>query len=112
MLSSYTAGRGHLLMMNPWASINQAFMLVKQEEKRRQVHNIAGNFIASMVNLPKNVASTFKSTKKSGLSLECSYCHGKNHTKEKCYKLVGYTLDHPYHPPTIKEKGSLSLSIP
>lgn len=33
--SSFTTARGHLLMMNPWPSVNQAFMLLKQEEKQR-----------------------------------------------------------------------------
>ncbi|XP_074377659.1 uncharacterized protein LOC141719176 [Apium graveolens] len=31
--SSYTAARGQLLMMSPWPTVNQAFMLLKQEEK-------------------------------------------------------------------------------
>lgn len=35
---------------------------------------------------------------KSGSPLECTYCHGKNHTKDKCYKLIGYPSDHPYNP--------------
>lgn len=25
--------------------------------------------------------------------LECTYCHGKNHTKDRCYKLIGYPVD-------------------
>lgn len=100
--SSFTAARGHLLMMNPWPSLNQAFMLIKQEEKQRQVHNTTGNPIALMVNLPKNTQAFRQNdrpnTDRPGISLECSYCHGKNHSKDKCYKLVGYLVDHPYHP--------------
>ncbi|XP_074360665.1 uncharacterized protein LOC141700904 [Apium graveolens] len=33
--SSYTATRGQLLMMSPWPTVNQAFMLLKQEEKAK-----------------------------------------------------------------------------
>ncbi|XP_074327056.1 uncharacterized protein LOC141664995 [Apium graveolens] len=33
--SSYTAARGQLLMMSSWPTVNQAFMLLKQEEKQR-----------------------------------------------------------------------------
>lgn len=29
---------------------------------------------------------------------ECVYCHIKGHTKDKCYKLVGYRPYHPYNP--------------
>lgn len=98
--SSFTAARGHLLMMNPWPSVNQAFMLLKQEEKQRQMHNVPmSSHVAMMVNLPKSSANS-KLSDKAGVSatIECSYCHSKVHVKEKCYKLVGYPTDHPYHP--------------
>ncbi|XP_074382518.1 uncharacterized protein LOC141724320 [Apium graveolens] len=63
---------------------------------QRQVHS-APSPIAMMVNLPKH--SFQNQNKPSGFaSLECNYCHGKNHTKDKCFKLVGYPSDHPYHP--------------
>lgn len=29
---------------------------------------------------------------------ECAHCHMKGHTKEKCYKLIVYPLEHPAHP--------------
>ena len=98
---SFTAARGNLLMMNPWPNLNQAFLLLKQEEKQRQVQSSATP-IAMMVNIPKQPQSlnTNKSGDQTGdkASLECSYCHSKGHLKEKCYKLVGYPSDHPYHP--------------
>ncbi|KAL8089728.1 hypothetical protein AgCh_039279 [Apium graveolens] len=37
--SSYIAVRGHVPMVNPWPFVNQAFMLIKQEEKQRQTHS-------------------------------------------------------------------------
>ena len=89
--SSYTAARGHLLMMNPWPTLNQAYMLIKQEEKQRQVHSDSKSPIAMMVNLPKQSqasAGSYKSNDRG--NLECTYCHGKNHVREKCYKLIGY----------------------
>ncbi|XP_074346437.1 uncharacterized protein LOC141685223 [Apium graveolens] len=92
--NSYTAARGNLLMMNHWPSVNQAYMLLKQEERQRQTHTTSTP-LALMVNLPKQSQNQNKSS--SG-SLECSYCHGRNHTKDRCFKLVGYPLDHPYHP--------------
>lgn len=94
---SFTAARGNLLRMNPWPSLNQAFMLIKQEEKQRQV-NTFGNYIALMVNVPRNNAQSFRQSDKPGISVEFSYCHGKNHSREKCYKLIGYPVDHLLHP--------------
>lgn len=46
-----------------------------------------------MVNFPKQY---FQGQRKP--PLECRYCHGKNHIEDKYFKLVGYPLDHPYHP--------------
>lgn len=88
-------------MMQPWPTVNQAFMLLKQEEKQRQIHNATNSHISLMVNLPKpNSApySNHRSQDKLSSPLECSYCHLKGHIREKYYKLVGYPADHPYHP--------------
>ncbi|XP_074325163.1 uncharacterized protein LOC141662006 isoform X2 [Apium graveolens] len=100
--NSYTAARDNLLMMNPWPSVNQAYMLLKQEERQRQFHNTAP--LAMMVNLPRHQSSLQNQGKPS--SQECSYCHGKNHTRERCFKLIGYPLDHPYHPNNKVKKRS------
>ncbi|XP_074373224.1 uncharacterized protein LOC141713624 isoform X2 [Apium graveolens] len=94
--TSYTTARGNLLMMNPWPSVNQAYMLLKQEERQHQVHTTSSP-LAMMVSLPKQHFQHQNKPFSSG-SLECSYCHGKNHTRDKCFKLIGYPLDHPYHP--------------
>lgn len=84
-------------MMQPWPTVNQAFMLIKQEEKQRQIHNVLSQPIAMMASVPR---SNFKAADKipSLPSHECSHCHLKGHTREKCYKLVVYPIDHPYHP--------------
>lgn len=42
--NSYTTARGNLLMMNPWPSLNQAYMLIKQEEKQRQIPSVAKSY--------------------------------------------------------------------
>ncbi|XP_074346103.1 uncharacterized protein LOC141684864 [Apium graveolens] len=108
--SSYTAARGHLLMMNPWPSLNQAYMLLKQEEKQRQIHHNTGTPLAMMVNLSKNPASrSHRQTDRP--ALECTYCHSKNHTKERCYKLVGYPADHDFHPNNRGKKRPFSKNF-
>ena len=94
--NSYKTARGQLLMMNPWPSLNHAYMLIKQEEKQRQMQPSIENSLALMANLPKALPKL--TNKPLTTTLECSYCHGKNHLREKCFKLVGYPTDHPYHP--------------
>lgn len=102
--SSYTAARGQLLMMSPWPTVNQTFMLLKQEERQRQAHNTLASPVAMMVNMSKPLSNPTSyvnnrfSDRASPPVQECSHCHIKGHTKERCYKLIGYPLDHPYHP--------------
>lgn len=95
--TSYTAARGHILMMNPWPFVNQAYMLIKQEEKQRQTHS-SGIPISMMVRATSGNKFNDKSVGTGGAIFECSHCHAKGHTKERCYKLVGYPVDHPLHP--------------
>lgn len=91
--------------MSTSPTANQAFMLLKQEEKQRQIHSSAiTSHVALMVNMPKPSASVSYyipncfSDRKAHHVLKCSRCHIKGHTKDRCYKLVGYPLGHPYHP--------------
>lgn len=60
-----------------------------------------------MVNLPKPSKTTQSYRPTDKPVLECSYCHGKNHTREKCYKLVGYSTDHAYHPNNRGKKEAI-----
>ena len=55
--SSYTAARGHLLMMNPWPIVNHAYMLIKQEGKQRQIAGTSTP-IAMMINIPNSKHAT------------------------------------------------------
>lgn len=103
--SSYTAARGQLLMMTPMPTVNQAYMLLKQEEKQRQTNSSNNpSPLALMVNVPKQSSTSGSYTQNrfsdrpSPPVQECSHCHIKGHTKEKCYKLVGYPPEHPHHP--------------
>lgn len=96
--SSFIVARGRLLMKNPWPSVNQAFMLLKQEERQRQTHSAVTTPISMMVNLAKPTSASNTKFSHDRSVVECSHCHIKGHTKEKCYKLVGYPPDHPFHP--------------
>lgn len=47
---------------------------------------------------PHEKPNFFGPSNSSAGTLECSYCHGDNHIKDKCFKLHGYPRDHPLHP--------------
>lgn len=95
--------RGQILMMSPLPSVSQDYAYVKQDEKARQGYQQSANQINPFVNAlvsnsgNSSLATSHTGVKKSGSVLKCSYCNFNGHTKENCYKLIGY-------PPNWKKK--------
>ena len=86
--------RATVLQLKPFPTIEQAFALVRREENRQVVMlNKGDGAETSMVMLARN--QTFGMNKpdfnpKPGLVEGCTYCHNPRHTREKCFKLIGY----------------------
>ncbi|KAL6315342.1 hypothetical protein AAG906_000446 [Vitis piasezkii] len=105
---SYAQIRGQILMMDPLPAINKVFSLVIQEERHRTVgysysgsHNSDPMTFGSNSNAPAGSSGGSKTRRD---RITCSYCGFQGHTKDKCYKLVGY-------PPgwKFKNKGPNSI---
>lgn len=110
---SFSSANGQILMMNPLPSIAQAFSLIKQKERQRQDSTVLTSFIANAkheqisgksygngnLHNDDNGNGTGYTGKKS--NLKCNYCHKEGHTKENCFKLVGY-------PPKGRGRGKFS----
>lgn len=114
---SYTNIRGQILLLQPLPMVAKAYSLLRQEEKQRKVPKQASNSVPFALNTYRNYASqntsqnrtsnhtTFsqnqshpqnkKSSFKAGVI--CGNCNKEGHTKEECYKLVGYPIGHPLH---------------
>ncbi|XP_075086252.1 uncharacterized protein LOC142168967 [Nicotiana tabacum] len=107
----YTVVRGSILMMNPLPSIAQAFSILIQEEKQREVRpsnhlmmesasmNVSGlanpafrtNYAQQRNTIGNN---SYRGSYPSNRSrLFCDYCKMQGHTKDKCYKLHGFSQD-------------------
>ncbi|TMW81547.1 hypothetical protein EJD97_009005, partial [Solanum chilense] len=105
----YTIIRGSILMMNPLPTMAQAFYILVQEERHREVKphgklnfdstSLHVNAAASSsTNFRTNYASS--SSKGNGgnkpanrSNIFCEYCKKGEHTKDKCYKLHGFPSD-------------------
>ncbi|KAL6311931.1 hypothetical protein AAG906_013204 [Vitis piasezkii] len=107
---SYAQIRGQILMMDPLPAINKVFSLVIQEERHRTVgysysgsHNSDPMTFGSNSNAPTGSSGGSKTRRD---RITCSHCGFQGHTKDKCYKLVGY-------PPgwKFKNKGPNSSSM-
>ncbi|XP_075095518.1 uncharacterized protein LOC142173770 [Nicotiana tabacum] len=93
---TYAPQKSQILMMNPTPTIDQAYSMLIQEERQRLNSNLGvqsgilgsapmdGEFSA-MISI--NTSNT--RPMRNG-NLKCDYCHMKEHTKENCYKLIGY----------------------
>ncbi|XP_049407775.1 uncharacterized protein LOC125871216 [Solanum stenotomum] len=119
----YTIIRGSILMMNPLPTMAQAFSILVQEEKQREVKP-HGKFNLESTSLHVNAASTSTNFKtnyapsksnwgsnsgsnsggnwgnNSGGSrppnkshLFCDYCKKSRHIREKCFRLHGFPED-------------------
>lgn len=115
LTDNFTNIRGQLLMMTPLPTLNQALALLQQEEKQRNFsssvvlapesaalftkfsgtsgpsHSNSGNF-GPYKGFSKpfsgNKRTNTRGTKKG--SMECTYCHGTNHTRNRCFHLNGF----------------------
>jgi len=97
---SYTAIRGNILMMVPFPSISQAYSLLVQEERQRQVKTET-HFLTESASLSVGLNKTFPASDSSKTTqkrpdlgrrshLTCEHCKKTGHTIDKCYKLHGY----------------------
>ncbi|KAH0671522.1 hypothetical protein KY289_026015 [Solanum tuberosum] len=123
----YTAVRGNILMMNTLPSMAQAFAILSQGEKQREVkpYNHTALDSTSLNAYGQNPSRGFKTnyspsrgggtssgntsnntgfrgnSTTSRASLFCDYCKKSGHTKDRCYKLHRY----PSNPNPRFQKG-------
>ncbi|XP_071700335.1 uncharacterized protein [Rutidosis leptorrhynchoides] len=112
----YSNIRGQILLMQPLPSVAKTYGMIRQEERQREAASTSkpitsaalsansyynrnsnnssskwsnNRFTMNTGNQPKN--STFKK------GIYCRNCGFEGHTKDECYKLVGYPVGYPLH---------------
>ncbi|XP_075475303.1 uncharacterized protein LOC142506052 [Primulina tabacum] len=86
---SYMNIRSQILMMSPLPTVGQTFSLLSQEESHKALSSVEAPIAAFYTNQTR-VGSSMKEK----VNLICDHCSWNGHTKENCYKLVGYP---PWH---------------
>lgn len=95
---SYSIVRGHILMMRPLSSISEAYSLLVQEEKQREI-GLDISYVPEAASMNARVpifsSSQFNKNQSQGpfknrvdyKKLFCEFCKRTGHTKERCFKL-------------------------
>nr|DAD30945.1 TPA_asm: hypothetical protein HUJ06_009796 [Nelumbo nucifera] len=93
--------RFSILAMEPLPSVSKVYSLVSQEECHQNlVAHPTQNLDATMMHVAgQNLSSTSKNSRP---QLCCDHCKRNDHTKDRCYELLGY-------PPNWEARG---LSAP
>ncbi|KAJ0587501.1 putative transcription factor interactor and regulator CCHC(Zn) family [Helianthus annuus] len=105
--SCYDTVRGNILMMQPLPSLNQAYSLVIQDEKQREIHaaSMFHSESASM-NVSSQIHSTQYSRYDNKKSIICSNCKKNGHHASKCYRLIGFPKDFKF---TKSRRGAANM---
>ncbi|XP_075512761.1 uncharacterized protein LOC142548343 [Primulina tabacum] len=94
----YISIRSQILMMSPLPSVGQAFSIISQEESHRSLSTVEPPSTAFF-----SAQSKQNYQKKDALT--CDYCNWNGHTREFCYKLVGYPPGHKLYKAPHTKKG-------
>lgn len=104
---SYLQARSQILMPKPIPSVNQAYSMILSDESQRSIvantgvlgtspTSLQGSFDVVMYSRTSGTQNRFKK----GYNLVCDFCKIKGHTRENCYKIIGYPPDFKF-----KRKG-------
>ncbi|GAV85025.1 hypothetical protein CFOL_v3_28465 [Cephalotus follicularis] len=93
---SYGNIRSQIQLMSPFPTLGQAYSLINLEESHKGIISMTGSYIAGHNDshaafLSKNYKGKNNVTQD---GIKCEYWHWSGHTKENCYKLIGYPPSH------------------
>ncbi|XP_019238856.1 PREDICTED: uncharacterized protein LOC109218916 [Nicotiana attenuata] len=103
---TYTVIRGSILMINPLPNLAQAFSLLIQDEKQREIKPHTQLFVESTsMNVTNSRSSGYRTNYSPNNNNHagqgrgrpmCDYCKKPGHTKDKCFKPHGYPENFGY----------------
>ncbi|GJY11136.1 putative reverse transcriptase domain-containing protein [Tanacetum coccineum] len=133
---NYTNIRGQILLMQPLPIVAKAYSMLRQEEKQREAPKQTTSSVPFALNTYRNTHESFRNGRNQNsyhnsqhqsqaqpqaqtqvqgrrsafkVGVICGNCNKEGHTKEECYKLVGYPVGHPMHnklPPQRRQFNS------
>lgn len=104
---SYDVVRGNILMQKPIPSINQAYAILIQEEKQREMSS-SGQFFSESASMNANTSVQSHSYGRvdNKKSLVCSNCKKSGHLVNKCNRIIGFPKDYKF---TKLKRGAANM---
>lgn len=92
---SYDQARRQILLKGATPSINQAYAMIIEDEIQYSACVAAAceKPDATPLAMQVNRGHVFNTGNQNYRERKCEYCHFTSHTKENCYKLIGYPAD-------------------
>jgi len=101
---SFGQARSQILLMSPVPTVNQAYAMVINDECQKMTSSRTSVGLSSvtdsgvdpmvMYSRTSGISSTQGLNKfKKNFPVVCEFCRCKGHTKDQCYKLIGYPSD-------------------
>ncbi|KAL3327995.1 hypothetical protein AABB24_035585 [Solanum stoloniferum] len=94
--SAYLAtARRQILLKSVSPTINQAYAMIIEDEIQHSAYLATVNNKIDPVIMQSSQNQTYAQGNQNfrGRRLQCEYCHLNGHTKDNCYKLIGYPTD-------------------
>ncbi|XP_074306466.1 uncharacterized protein LOC141641713 [Silene latifolia] len=85
---SYTTMRTNVLMMTPLPTVEEAAALFQHEEAQRRNYRVPEK-------MRVDNSAFFAGQKGSDTTPSCLLCPKMRHTRDTCWKIIGYPADHP-----------------
>lgn len=105
---SYDVVRGNILMMKPIPSINQAYALLIQEERQREMSS-TGQFLSesASMNVNTHVQGHSHGRFDNKKQVVCTNCKRPGNSVSKCYRIIGFPKDFKF---TKARRGAANMA--
>ncbi|KAE8672369.1 hypothetical protein F3Y22_tig00111843pilonHSYRG00119 [Hibiscus syriacus] len=103
---TYSAIRSQLLLMKPLPTVNQAYSMIVQEELHRT------QLSASPIEASVMFTTASKGNDRRRFSGTCDYCKVRGHSRDRCYRLIGFPADFKFNKKKVPQAAMAVTSVP
>lgn len=114
---SFSQIRAQVLMIEPLPSLSKVFSLVVQEERQRTISmnqfsiSVSDSLVPQDSSLNTIVPQGFSAKQDRQDRYFCTHCKMRGHSKERCFKVIGYPSSFKNSPRSVLGIGLANLTV-